>query len=147
MEFDKEIVCTDRKGNQHYFKYSIEESDDEGFLKWIFKVLPFDLNAPDWYEFSITVIRPGIGKVTLMDNRNMPQYRGKGITERLIEESANFLGLTIISSTCNPNKKVLSTEFRTIPATKVWEKLKNQGLASYNEEDDIYTFLIQEGNK
>ena len=72
----------------------------------------------------------------------MPQYTGKGITERLIEESANFLELTIISSTSNPNKKVLNTEFRTVPATKVWERLKNQGLASYNEEDDIYTFCM-----
>ena len=46
MEFDKEIVCTDRNGKQHHFKYSIEQSDEEGFVKWIFKVLPFDLDVP-----------------------------------------------------------------------------------------------------
>jgi hypothetical protein len=140
MGFDREIVCTDRNGNQNLFKYSLDESDEDGNAKWIFRVMPFDLNATDWFEFGITVINPTIGKVTMMNNRNMVQYKGKGITEKLIEEAANVLGLTIISSTNNPKTKSLLTEWRSEAAGVIWKRLINQGLASFNEQEDIYTF-------
>ena len=141
MEFDKEIVCKDRNGNQNQFKYSLEESEENGKVKWIFRVMPYDMNAPDWFEFAVTVINPTIGKVTVMDNRNMVEYRGKGITENMIAEAAKVLGLTIISSSNNPQKKSLSVEWRTPAADVVWERLRSKGLATYNEEDDIYTFI------
>ena len=141
MRFDNEIICTDRNGIQNQFKYSIEESEENGKVKWIFRVMPFDLIATDWFEFAITVINPTIGKVTVMDNRNMVQNKGKGITEKMIEEAVNVLGLTIISSTNNPQKKSLSTEWRTPAADIIWERLITQGRATYNEQDDIYTFI------
>ncbi|MBK7762044.1 MAG: hypothetical protein IPI46_01560 [Bacteroidetes bacterium] len=141
MGFDNEIICTDRNGIQNQFKYSIEESEENGKVKWIFRVMPFDLISTDWFEFAITVINPTIGKVTVMDNRNMVQYRGKGITEKMIEEAANVLELTIISSTNNPQNKSLSTEWRTPAADIIWERLKGKGLATYNTEADIYTFI------
>jgi len=141
MEFDNEIICTDRNGIQNKFKYSIEESEENGKVKWIFRVMPFDLNAADWFDFAITVINTNIGKVTVMDNRNMIQYRGKGITEKMIEEAANVLGLTIISSSNNPQKKSLSPEWRSPAADVIWERLKVKGRATYNQEDDIYTFI------
>ena len=71
MGFDTEIVCTDRNGNKNQFKYSMDESEENGKVKWVFRVMPFDLNANDWFEFSITVINPTVGKITVMDNRNM----------------------------------------------------------------------------
>jgi hypothetical protein len=141
MGFDTEIVCTDRNGNQNTFKYSMDESEESGKVKWVFRVMPYDLNATDWFEFAITVINPTIGKITVMDNRNMVQYRGKGITEKMIDEAANVLELTIISSTNNPQKKSLSPEWRTPAADVIWERLRTKGLATYNAEDDIYTFI------
>ena len=141
MGFDTEIICIDRNGNQNPFKYSMDESEESGKVKWVFRVMPHDLNAADWFEFAITVINPTVGKITVMDNRNMVQYRGKGITEKLIEEAANVLGLTIISSTNNPLKKSLSTEWRTPAADIIWGRLITQGRATYNEQDDIYTFI------
>jgi len=144
MGFDNEIICTDRNGNQNQFKYSIEESEENGKVKWIYRVMPFDLNASDWFEFAITVISPTVGKITVMDNRNMVQYRGKGITEKIIEVSANTLRLTIISSTNKAQKKLLSTEWRTPAADVIWERLRGQGLASYSEENDIYTFINEQ---
>lgn len=141
MVFDREIICTDRNGNQNRFKYSMNESEENGNVKWVFRVMPFDLNANDWYEFAITVVNPTVGKVTVMDNRNKIEYRGKGISEKMIEEAANVLGLTIISSTNNPEKKSLSIEWRTPAADVIWERLIAQGRATYNTEDDIYTFI------
>jgi hypothetical protein len=141
MGFDTEIICIDRNGNQNSFKYSMDESEESGKVKWVFRVMPHDLNAADWFEFAITVINPTVGKITVMDNRNMVQYRGKGITEKMIEVAANVLGLTIISSTNNPQKKSLSIEWRTPAADIIWERLRAKGLATYNTEDDIYTFI------
>jgi hypothetical protein len=141
MGFDTEIICIDKNGLQNQFKYSMDESEENGKVKWVFRVMPLDLNATDWFEFAITVINPTIGKVTVMDNRNMVEYRGKGITEKMIEEAANVLGLTIISSTNNPQKKSLSTEWRTPAADIIWGRLITQGRATYNEQDDIYTFI------
>ncbi len=141
MGFDTEIICIDRNGNQNPFKYSMDESEEGGKVKWVFRVMPHDLNAADWFEFAITVINPTVGKITVMDNRNMVQYRGKGITEKMIEEAANVLGLTIISSTNNPQKMSLSTEWRTPAADIIWGRLITQGRATYNEQDDIYTFI------
>jgi hypothetical protein len=141
MGFDTEIICINRNGIHNQFKYSIDESEENGKVKWIFRVIPLNLNATDWFEFAITVINPSIGKVTVMDNRNMVEYRGKGITEKMIEESSNVLGLTIISSTNNTQKKSLTTEWRTPAADVIWERLRTQGRANYNQEDDIYTFI------
>lgn len=141
MEFDNKIICIDRNGDQNSFKYSMEKSDEDEKVKWIFRIIPYDLIATDWFEFAITVINPTVGKITVMDNRNMKQYRGKGITEKMIEEAANVLGLTIISSTNNPQKKSLSTEWRTPAADIIWDRLITKGRATYNEQDDIYTFI------
>lgn len=144
MGFETIILCTDRNGIQNHFRYSIAESEENGNVKWIFRIMPFDLNAMDWFEFAITAVNDRIGKVTVMDNRNMVHYRGKGITEKMIEESANVLGLIIISSTNNPQRKSFSTEWRTPAADVIWERLRVQGLANYNEESDIYTYITNQ---
>jgi hypothetical protein len=141
MSFNNELICTDSHGNEHQFLYSIEESEENGHLKWIFRVMSVDLQANDWYEFAVTKIDNSTGKVTVMNNRNMIQYRGKGITEKLIDEASKVLGLTIISSTNISEAKTLETEWRTEPATKIWERLKAKGIASHDDQTDIYTYL------
>jgi len=141
MSFENELICTDSKGNKNRFLYSITKSDEDGRVKWIFRVMPDNMNASDWYEFAVTKIDDFTGKVTLMNNRNMIQYRGKGITEKLIDESSKVLNITIVSSTNIPSAKSLATEWRTEPATKIWERLKAKGAASHDEQTDIYTYL------
>lgn len=141
MSFENELICTDSDGNENQFLYSIEESEENGHVKWIFSVMPADLQATDWYEFVVTKINDSTGKVTVMDNRNMIQYRGKGITEKLIDEASKVLDMTIISSTNVSVAKSLTTEWRTKTATKIWERLKAKGTASHDEQTDIYTNL------
>lgn len=141
MNFENELICTDSDGNENQFLYSIEESEENGYVKWIFRVIPADMQAADWYEFAVTKIDESTGKVTVMDNRNMIQYRGKGITEKLIDEASEVLDMTIISSTNVSGAKSLETEWRTEPATKIWERLKAKGTASHDKQTDIYTYL------
>lgn len=136
-----ELICVDCEGNENRFLYSIEKSEDQGCVKWIFRVIPDDKKATDWYEFAVTQIDESIGKVTVMNNRDMIQYRGKGITEKLISESSLVLGLTIISSTSVQIGKSLENEWRTEPATKIWERLRVKGNASHDTITDIYTYL------
>jgi hypothetical protein len=141
MNFENELICTDSEGNENQFLYSIEELEEDGHVKWIFKVMPADLQATDWYEFAVTKIDDSTGKVTLMNNRNMIQYKGKGITEKLIDEASKLLNMTIISSTSVSGAKSLATEWRTEAATKIWERLKAKGAASHDKQSDIYTYL------
>ena len=147
MSFENEIICTDSEENENRFLYSITESEEEGRVKWIFRVMPGNLNATDWYEFAVTKIDDSTGKVTVMDNRNMIQYRGKGITEKLIDESSKVLNITIVSSTNIPSAKSLANEWRTEPATKIWERLKAKGSTSHDEQTDIYTYLKKSSNE
>ena len=127
MEFNTEIVCTDKNGVPNLFKYSMDESKENGKVQWTFSIMPFDLNANDWFEFAITLIDDKVGKVTVMTNRNLDIYRGKGIPEKMIEEAAKVLGFKIISSTNKDDKKSLSTESRSTAADKIWERLTQLG--------------------
>lgn len=144
MDFNSEILCIDSTGKENLFCYSMEESEEQGRLKWVFKVMPSDLRAADWYEFAVTKINDTTGKVTVMENRNMIEYRGMGITERLIDEANRVLNLTIISSTNNPEGTSLAIEWRSDPATKIWERLKAKGRANHNKETDIYTYISEQ---
>lgn len=138
MSFDHNILCVGNDKLEYTFCYSITESEEDGNSKWIFRVMPSDLNATDWYEFAITKVNSHIGKVTMMDNRNMPVYRGKGITEKLIEVASNDLGIEIRSS--SNKKKTFSNEFRTTAADVIWNRLVVKGKAEYNEELDFYKY-------
>ena len=140
MEFETIIECIANDGTQNEFRYSLEESEEQGKAKWIFRIMPFDLKARDWYEFAVAIIDDNTGKVVVMDNRNMEEYRGKGITEKMIAESNRVLGVTIISSSKNQKFKTLSTEWRSDPASIIWERLKAKGEAGHDEQTDIYTF-------
>lgn len=60
----------------------MDESPETEKVIWVFRVMPNDLNAADWFEFAIAVVNPTIGKVTMMNNRNMVQYRGKALQRK-----------------------------------------------------------------
>jgi hypothetical protein len=141
MDFKNEIICKGRDRAEHKFLYSIEESEEQGLVKWIFRVMPEDLKAKDYYEFAVVIIGNNTGKIVMMDNRNMKEYRGKGITEKMIAEAKKALGVSIISSTNCSKYKALETEWRTDSATIIWERLRMNGKANYDEEKDIYTFI------
>lgn len=144
MDYNYQMECVDRDGNINKFKYSIEQtieySYDNDFEKFIFRVMPADFNTDDWFEFSIVKINNATGKVSTMKNNRVPELSGKGITEKLIELAASQFGLTIISSSNNPLHKKLETEWRSIDANKVWDRLQAQNKATYDTELDIYTY-------
>lgn len=141
MNFDRIISSIGNDGLEYTFRYSITESEEDGNLKWIFRVMPSDLNATDWYEFAITKVNPQLGKVTMMDNRNMQVYRGKGITEKLIEVASSELGIEICSS--SNTEKTFSNEYRTSAADIIWNRLVNKGKAVYDKPRDLYRYILR----
>ena len=137
MEFKNEITCVGKDGQERIFKYHLKESEENGKKKWIFMVVPENLQFYDWFEFSVLDINDNNGKVVMMKHNNRPEYIAMGIPERLIEESHIQLKLTIKSSSNKSN----AGEYRTQPADKVWERLVEKGIAEYNEEADEYTYF------
>ncbi len=141
MPYDHYITCIDRNGQEVIFRYELAESEEHDKQKWIFRVLPENLQAADWFEFGITMINDNTGKITVMNNRGIEQYSAKGIPEKLIEVASEVLNIEISSSSNNPQRKTFDTEWRTPAATKVWQRLVEQGRAIYSQDDD--TFLFQ----
>lgn len=79
-------------------------------------------------------------KITSMNNNGVPELSGMGIPEKLIELVASKFGLEVVSSSNNLSYKKLETEWRSLDANKVWDRLLNQNRAIYNAELDIYTY-------
>lgn len=79
-------------------------------------------------------------KIVMMNNHHQEEYIAKGIPEKIIEELSTLSEKIIISSSNKNNYKSFAAEFRTSPATKVWERIVNNGLAEYNDEKDIHTY-------
>src|SRR5690348_11566195 len=140
MDFNYDIECIDRYGQANNFKYSIEKSQENDFEKLIFRVVPANLNTDDWFEFSIVKIDDTTGKISSMNNNSIPELSGKGIPDKLIELIALKFNLKIISSSNKPSSQKLDTEWRTIDANKVWDRLIKQNKALYDSDLDIYTY-------
>ena len=147
----EKIKCFDKDNTVKYFVYSVEKGEppeyedreeEKEYQKWSFKVMmPNNTNDSQWFDFEVTEVDDNIGKVTVMNHNNYSNFKGKGIPDKMIEEASGLLEKTIISSSNNANFKLSETEFRSLDATKVWERLVTQGKARYNEDEDIYEFL------
>jgi hypothetical protein len=140
MNFSNEIACVDRNGVENVFKYSLNNSEENGNTKWVFKVMPYDLIAKDWFEFAVTIVDSKNGKITIMDNRKMSEYISKGIPDKLIEDASTVLKISISSSSNKPEYKNFDPEWRTTDADKVWERLVFKNLAYYDFERDTYYY-------
>ncbi len=137
MEFKNQINCTGRDGEERIFKYHLKESEENGQKKWIFMVVPENMQFNEWFELSVLDLNGNEGKVVMMNHHKRPEYIAMGIPERLIEEANIQLDLTIKSS----SNKLGVGEYRTPNAEKVWERLVERDLAEYNDETDEYTYI------
>ena len=140
MNFENQIRCLGKDDVKTTFSYSIEESEINGFKKWIFRIVPQNLEFTDWFEFSVVELGNGVGKVITMNTNFKKEYSAKGIPDKMIEEASNKLELNIISSTNKKAHKFLDNEWRTEAASKVWNRLVTRGIAIYDEEKDLYTY-------
>lgn len=143
MNFNHSMTCVDKNGNKNEFKYSFEVGEEEGFQKISYQVVPAEINIDDWFEFSLIRINETTAKIYAMNNNSIPELSGKGIPEKLIEIAASQFNSTIISSSNNPKSKHLETEWRSISANKVWDRLVANNKAKYDSHLDVYTYLTK----
>ena len=142
MSFENIIECIGRDNLETTFRYSLEESELNQYKKWIFRIVPENLEFQDWFEFSVLELSEidRIGKVITMNANRRSEYLSKGIPDKMIEVSSQVLGLNIISSTNKEEYKFTENEFRTEEASKVWDRLVKKGCASYDLENDVYKY-------
>jgi hypothetical protein len=132
------ISCTAQNGSTVNFDYYFTFDRFEGRVIWDFSVFPAGIDSITPFSFALTIINESIAKVTVMDRNNMEVYRAKGIPEAMIILCKKLTTRNILSSSNHQPSKLLPEEFRTPPATKVWERLKKNNLANYNEHSDTY---------
>jgi len=135
------ITCIDKDGNSNNFKYVLKHENTEDGKVWKFSVIPEDDQFIDFYYLTATEINKNKIKITMINHHNQPMYSAKGITEKLIEVLHSISEMNVASSSNNKLFQSFKAEYRTPPATKVWMRLIEQGLAIYDEESDTFNYI------
>ncbi len=128
-------------GNSVQAWYTIREFvTEDGIRKQEFRTYLDDDNEEeeDWFDFKIAFLTDGSIKVTDMFV-GKASHRKKGIPDALILEIKRLYNKKVISSS-NKNKLVRS-EWRKPPATKVWERLVLKNKANYNSQTDTFELI------
>jgi len=129
----------DKEGKTQTFKYKYETELTFEREKWHFVIVPEDEVYDDFFYLGATAISDDTLKITTVNRHNQIIYSAKGITEKIIQILALLSGKKVISSTNNPAFKFFDEEFRTPAATKVWQRVVQQGFATYDAETDIFS--------
>ncbi len=96
-------------------------------------------NEPRFYLDLEKLTEPDAYKIVMIDCNNDDRFCKKGIPDSLLPRVADYLQTDIISSTGIKEFQSTSGEIRYPEATKMWERLKEKGIATYCKEKDIYT--------
>lgn len=133
---------TGKDGLDYELEYVIENQPDaiDQINRLCFKTVFACSSETDWFDFKVTFIGISEVKVTDMFLPQNPLYRGKGVPEALILETANlFPDRAVISSS---NKfPVFKRESRWPAGTKVWERLVDRRLAFYDADKDVFRVI------
>lgn len=115
----------------------IDGSDEHGRFVWL-RARPRDFVEVDFSELRAIEVAPNVWQISAVETRP-PKRRRTGIATALVQlVKAHTLG--IVESSSNRVKR-LGTEYRTEPATKMWEGMKGRDEATYDETLDRFTLL------
>jgi hypothetical protein len=128
------IRCTGRDGQIREFRYGVaivEQNYETNLCEWTFHALnPHDPNR--FFEFTVER-RPECLRIKGMHHHNFEEFTAKGIPEAFILETARLFRQKVCSTS-----NLEDPDFRTIPATKVWERLVAHSAAILHEQRDRY---------
>ena len=137
------IECVDREGIRNNFKYILaKDENSEDRIEWKFSVIPEDEKFADFFYLTAEEINDETLKITMINHHNQDIYIAKGIPEKIIQELSILSEMKVISSSNKSQYQSFESEFRTPSATKVWERIRNFGNATYDSEQDIYSYKI-----
>lgn len=135
------LLCTNRFGRQATFDVSCEEMPSDGFspANWTFLARPQNASpTTDFFELLLHERDGGFARIVMMHNHADPALRGAGIPDALLPEAARRTGRRIQSS---PTVGDTPDVRRSPEATKVWQRLVGKGLATFDEQADVFTLL------
>ena len=125
------ITCVGRDGGSRTYEYSVTRVRDE----WLYRVRSTPPpTSGGTLELTVKEVSDTEVMVTMMHHHWQPEYAARGIPDALLPRIREELEQTVASSPSAGSGNV----YRTPDATKVWERLKNAGIASYSESEDVY---------
>lgn len=133
---DFTLTTRSRTGTSHTFTCTLDEARTPG--TWAYHVRA--AGSADFYEARFVVVGAGVVQPDVLDNRNLPEYRGRGITNAIFARVVRDSGCMLISST-NRGRKNLPAESRSASADTVWRRLVQERLAVYDSSIDRYEYL------
>lgn len=105
-------------------------------LAWTFRVWPVSAGGQgEFFELGVVELDAATLRVVMLENHRHPAISAKGIPDAMLIEARRVLGRTIQSS---PTRGTTHDIRRSKDATKVWERLRANGLASYDSSADVY---------
>ncbi len=129
------ISCARSSGERKDFEVRVDPLNDSDGRVWFYyaKPLPVDEQTEEKYFASVKEVGPNLVQTEGLKN-GLSRYQGFGITRTLIPLIATALSARIRSS----QRRAGDAEMRTDEATAVWERMRREGVASYNPAEDRY---------
>jgi hypothetical protein len=128
------LTCSGRDNIEREFEYTCVYSELDHTWDVFVKTVP---PPPNDLAFELRLTPVGDNaQVTSVTHHNSPLYREKGIIDALLPTLAAELDRGIVSS---PTTGEHNGEYRTVAATKYWERLRGKNAATFDEASDLYT--------
>jgi hypothetical protein len=134
----------DQEGTEYRFFFTV---DDYGFVN-LHDFTVYVSRDTEWpprrqlYEMTLEVVAGDV-QTTYMDNHDLPEFRGKGISEALILEISKTLQMDVVSSATYRDM----ANRRSKHATVIWERLVGHGLATREEDRYRLSYPPKQGDK
>lgn len=127
--------------NGEVFVFTLKSRVSNGKIVHEFSIKPNGLDTYQEYQFEVTCIPGDISIVSNMQNNNNPLVSKKGISFMMIEYAYTKFGHNLYSSTNSEEHKLLTSEFRSNDAEKIWLKLSAEGRANYIQTMQRYKYM------
>jgi hypothetical protein len=156
------LSTRDQHGKEHLFHMTIEVVPHQSPGQEVVPALQFRVyrsrgRPPEEGCFHACFVRLGEDQIksahldNRIDDEKNPIYSAKGITEALFDHVARqespFEGdsagsrVLVSSSHRGPTDGECRVELRTEDSTKVWDRLRIVGRATYDKDEDRYTYV------
>jgi hypothetical protein len=130
------LLYTGRDGVERGFEYGVEKDQFEE--TWHFRVQTVP-PQPDGeaFDLSVAALDEATVRQVMLAHHNNTAYAAMGIPDALIPVVAAVLGKKVVSS---PTTADDAGVYRTVAATKVWDRLVQKGVATFHAGADIYEY-------
>lgn len=130
------LICAGRDGVERAFEHRFEKDQFDETWHFCAQTVPpqFDGAA---FDLSVTALDGARVRQVILAHHDNPAYATMGIPDALIPVVAAALGKKVVSS---PTTADDAGVYRTVAATKVWDRLVAKGVATFDPAADVYEY-------